>query len=286
MATGLTAIQTVAKATGILPATISGAARSLREAGLDLWPQGAPGGGKKASHARPHHLVNLALALGSCTVTPITEAPAQVLRYRDLPRKPQGLGPLWGAVRPGTLGEYMVLLVQQLSIPGRFTLAELDHYRHPMNGLILTIRSNRAPAVSPFALLNVTHPGGGPVEFEYFGVDQHQPEPDGPAVALHVTARIPFELLELLGALWADTLAHEARTKNAAPGRAALPKDQDHNYSNDAPAPAIPSGDTSEAMRKRDLSQGASKYGPDPSRNRAMKDRPHERPHAAAGPGV
>jgi hypothetical protein len=63
MATGAEAIEAIATATGIPPATVARAARTLKEAGDDLWPKGKPGGGINAAHVQPHHLAYLMIAL-------------------------------------------------------------------------------------------------------------------------------------------------------------------------------------------------------------------------------
>lgn len=81
MATASRAIQQIAEVTGTLPATVFRAARALREAGGDRWPQGSQGRGREA-HVMPHHLVNLALALAMAD--PLTEAPRIVDQLRML----------------------------------------------------------------------------------------------------------------------------------------------------------------------------------------------------------
>lgn len=86
MATGADAITAIADATGLLPATVGRAARALREAGGDLWPQSMPGGGRNANHVQPHHLVNLTLALMGAD--PLTDAPEAVSSLRQLRRYP------------------------------------------------------------------------------------------------------------------------------------------------------------------------------------------------------
>jgi hypothetical protein len=63
MATGTEAVEAIAKATGIAPTTVARAARTLKEAGGDLWPKAKPGGGINAAHVQPHHLAYLMIAL-------------------------------------------------------------------------------------------------------------------------------------------------------------------------------------------------------------------------------
>jgi len=82
VATGAKAVARIAEAAGILPATVSRAARTLREANPDLWPEAGKGGGKRAAHVEPSHLVNLVLALAAAD--PITRAPDAVRAYRSL----------------------------------------------------------------------------------------------------------------------------------------------------------------------------------------------------------
>src|SRR4051794_5746235 len=82
MATAAQAMEAISKATGIPLVTVERAARMLREAGGDLWPQGKRGGGKSAAHVLAHHLVNLLLAL--MTADPLNEAPDAVRQCRDL----------------------------------------------------------------------------------------------------------------------------------------------------------------------------------------------------------
>lgn len=96
MATASQAIEQVAKATGILPATVFRAARSLREADTGMWPQGTQGRGK-AAHVESRHLVNLILALG--VADPITTSPQLVPEWRFMPAR-DSIGWMVGANRP------------------------------------------------------------------------------------------------------------------------------------------------------------------------------------------
>ncbi len=82
LATGAEAIEAVTDATGLVSWTVNGAARALREASPNLWPQGAKGGGRRAAHVEPAHLINLALALN--IANPITQAPELVPIWGDL----------------------------------------------------------------------------------------------------------------------------------------------------------------------------------------------------------
>lgn len=82
MATGAEAIDQIASAVELPRVTVARAARALREAKRDLWPQALPGGGKNANHVRPHHLNNLIFAL--MCADPISQAPFLVQRYLEL----------------------------------------------------------------------------------------------------------------------------------------------------------------------------------------------------------
>jgi hypothetical protein len=59
----LAATQRIAGATDALSATVFRTARTLREAGKDLWPEAGKGGGRAAAHVERKHLTNLAIAL-------------------------------------------------------------------------------------------------------------------------------------------------------------------------------------------------------------------------------
>lgn len=80
MTTGAEAVEQIAQATGILPATVFRTARILRESGSDLWPMAGKGGGKRAAPIKAKHLTNLLLAL---CASPITDAPDWVGAVRE-----------------------------------------------------------------------------------------------------------------------------------------------------------------------------------------------------------
>ena len=83
LATGAHAVDWIARATGLLPATIFRTARQLQMAGPDLWPKAKKGGGRGAAHLEEPHLVNLGIALAVAD-HPITAAPTNVRRFRAL----------------------------------------------------------------------------------------------------------------------------------------------------------------------------------------------------------
>ncbi len=295
MATGAEAIEVVARVTGILPATVGRAARALREAGQDFWPQAAPGGGKNARHVRPHHLVNLAVALA--IADPLTDAPEQSLAFRNLVQAPASRGLLWGTVQLDTLGGFMDGLVHRLSLDDGFSTSDREHFRHATHGMKLSLRTSRAKAVAPFALLHLAQPGDNERQIYYFSPADRPVRliKDMPDASLCISSRVPFELFEALGNLWADTQAHEqakacsthadvsqsvsTTNENGAPGRAPRTRIQDHGL-------AAPAGDTPEDTRERESSQVSLSRGPGPSPNRHRKDFRHGRTiDPAAGPG-
>jgi len=63
LVTGKAAAERIAGATEALSATVFRTARTLREAGNDLWPEAGKGGGRAAAHVERRHLTNLAIAL-------------------------------------------------------------------------------------------------------------------------------------------------------------------------------------------------------------------------------
>ena len=65
MATGSQAVADIARMTEVNPSHVEALARALREAGDDLWPQGARRWVRPEHHVRPHHLANLGIALAT-----------------------------------------------------------------------------------------------------------------------------------------------------------------------------------------------------------------------------
>ncbi len=134
MATGARAVAEVAEATGFLPSAVSVAARTLREAGTDLWPQGQKGGGRGAAHIEPRHLVSLALAL--VAADPAATAPEAVVAFRALTPHHSSVRPVHSDLTARLLAEAGVLdaadfggalerLVELVADPDRNALALL-----------------------------------------------------------------------------------------------------------------------------------------------------------------
>lgn len=193
MATGRDATAAVAAATGLLPATVFRAARTLREAGGDLWPMAGKGGGKAAAPVQPRHMTNLALAL---TTSPITDAPAAVRWMRGLlPHhiQPNGdMQPVQGAPLGDVLDSLIVKLRQLAPLP-----------KSDIFSLIVIKYGNGRPIAH--VRMRVT-PGSGETVCEYFPPKADMGAvSDDPAVLIQQTHSIPFGFFELAARLCAPT---------------------------------------------------------------------------------
>ena len=289
MATGAESIEAVAKAMGMPVAPVFAAARALREAQSDLWPQAARGGGKNARHVEPRHLANLALALG--VADPLTEAPRFVANYRalvttELQVTDSGIGgdPNVSRVSVPSVktGTFAPLLRQHGHTLGTRLDGLLDAIRDKSNiemrrlfkaaGLSLTLTSG---SVIEACLQFNWRMSDDPAEVfwaerEFYRLPHTTlgllDQTAGPLLRRDVT--IPFRLLEVLADLWADTIAHRERTKtkNAAdlPGPTALPQDQN-------PAPPA---NTAELTGEGASLQPSPVRGPGAPQNRNRKAKP------------
>ncbi len=229
MATGAEAIQVVAKVTGKRPGPVGRAARSLREARCDLWPQAAPGGGKNSSHVRPKHLVNLGVALA--VADPLTESAQQIGAFTSLVAGPAHFstdGPVaevitkWkrivGAgerhmILGDTLGEALAGLVDWLSRPEG---AELGSVCKGIN-----VELKQQDGCDPSAVLSYfgDEPKNGDnwdnfstyAPHNRMSADQvHAAELRAPG-AIERTTLLPLGLFKTLADLWTDTKAAEGR---------------------------------------------------------------------------
>jgi hypothetical protein len=274
--------ESVAKVTGILPATTHRVGRALREAKRDLYAAAdRPGGGKNAAHLQPHHYANFLLGLAGAQPS---DAPGVVdrlrpLRFLDAVRLPAGgdlfkVAPLQEknpsgdqALRAwdlGTLIEKLIVVWAHLPDDQRADAREA-HKRRGVR-LILDPGQRRAS-------LRETSDTGS-VELLIFGV----PEEDAHRMALadHLVApEIPVDrettirsgLLFLAADMLARTPgwsagelpfppsgeasgnADDPESRNAAPGRAALTGEQARgNY-------AHPISDSAEGRGRKETSQ-------------------------------
>ena len=143
-------------------------ARVLKQSRPNLWPRSGRGGGSKAAHVEPSHLVNL--ALGLAVADPITTAPQIVSGYRELtlwdalymrpecledpitealfhqtgcPITPEGWV-LVDGILSGTLGSACERLIELLASPAEKPLRD----RLRIYGLQLELIVDRTPSAS------------------------------------------------------------------------------------------------------------------------------------------
>ena len=216
MATGAQAIEAIARATGLLPATVGRAARSLREAGQDLWPQAAPGGGKNAVHVRPGHLVNLVIALA--VADPLTTAAVLTVIFRSLIKTQVNDGGYNENYLKCTFGQCMEKWVYALNSDKSITPSNLALFADPTHGIKLILRKDISGCNYPSATLDIPIMGTPHRETNWFvskngSVDDLLSSPDAP---LRWSCEVPFSLLVILTDLWADTLRSEAWAETLA----------------------------------------------------------------------
>jgi hypothetical protein len=207
VATGAQAIGRIAAETGLLPATVLRAARTLREADPSLWPMAGRGGGKVAAHVEPQHLVNLGFAL---TVEPITDAPEAVKWLASLApaNSPEAKLQLPGK----TLGDALAGLIDVLSLPsGRARPLVAQQYRGLMFVRVEVIRSGTG---RPYVMLSGTIlRDSGQQEWVMRRYEPDQGEIDPAAIspapaALDHRVTIAFGFYEVCAELWADSRVH------------------------------------------------------------------------------
>jgi hypothetical protein len=202
MATGANAIKVVATSTGLLQSTVGRAARALREAGKDQWPQALPGGGKNSRPPQLHHLVNLALALSA---EPLSAASEIVAGLRRLEPSPE---PGSSQILPGpTLGEAFDLLVDGVSRP------QVVGDEWPFDGFSITISrlGNRRPiaVLKAHSKYNMLHQPDAWCNYMP-SLAELDTSLNGPYYSLSKTTVIGIGLISTLGSLWADTCAKTA----------------------------------------------------------------------------
>lgn len=237
MATGSTAVETIAKAAGILPATVERTARTLKEAKIDAWPLGRPGGGHSAPHVDPHHLVCLILALSGAQPSDAVATVAALfslhLQQWDRAEEVEPETRYRGAsvvhsvqkrnqlLQTNSLGADLVRMIAALG-EGNTALAE--ELRAKQWTLILN-------PTRPVARQTWRDPAAPKVlETKVYAPEQASLLDQLPSTGVEPRAQvsrettIPFALIEVAAELWGDTLAH----------RGSLP------LSGDAPASADP----------------------------------------------
>ena len=244
MATATEAIERIADDTGIPTGSVDRVARVLKQSRPNLWPRSGQGGGSKAAHVEPSHLVNL--ALGLAVADPITTAPQIVSGYRELtlwdalymrpecledpitealfhqtgcPITPEGWV-LVDGVLSGTLGSACERLIELLASPAEKPLRD----RLRIYGLQLELIVDRTPSAS----IVYRTIGGEEMHFSYLLRQIGLPLsnnflPPPPVAPLKRQVTIPFALFEALADLWADTLAHHASKGRAIPAQGRNP---------------------------------------------------------------
>lgn len=256
MATATEAIERIAEATGMAVATVDRYARVLKQHKPNLWPRSGQGGGSKAAHVRPHHLVNLVLALA--VADPITSAPQVVPRYKDLMpvtsrTRPMDYSVLTGQA-PGVtvsrridpnapelekraawldgdnLGEALECLIWMLSTPKAVSKDEMRSDLRKAELIIVLEGSDPIPHGQ--VLGSVFDENGHRVML----TDSYYPRgtladlPNAPPGAIGRSARLSLSLFEVLADLWLDTIAHwEANPVSSAPPAAEAAGQKDEN---------------------------------------------------------
>lgn len=210
MTTGAEAIQVVAEKTGLLQTTVFRAARALREAGGDQWPQAAgPGGGKNSRRVHPHHLTNLALTL---TVAPISAAPEIITGMRQLvPETSEKSAPFLSGRNLGEALDFMIDAMSRRTagLPDNLVMVELNVRRY----------GSRRPYAIFEAIQHVPDEQARKLFCRYIPAPL-EVETDAtpiPAAALLTVNRLPYFLFRTLAELWADTQAHSSQVSPSSP---------------------------------------------------------------------
>jgi hypothetical protein len=185
MATGTEAVEAIAKATGIAPTTVARAARTLKEAGGDLWPKAKPGGGINAAHVQPHHLAYLMIAL-MATDTMSLAAEAAV-EHAGLSRAGRQQREEWE-----TFGGLLTSLVQDsMDEEGRLKVRER----------FSDVAVNRGAGIASIGV----RIDGEKVRREFYLTQTSMAEEDIPPAHFHVRAGFPCEVFAILADLALDS---------------------------------------------------------------------------------
>ena len=275
MATGAQGIERIAKGMNIPLLTVDRVSRLLKQHKPALWALAGQGGGKKARHLEPEHLVNIVLALA--WADPLTNSPATVLRLREMARKPgatlfqhhdtalasgyaisRAPNEVERDVEGATLGEMLDSYVLRIATDPQLREQyqreglELSLQSWPFENAFIRRRKDdlsTADAFDGLGLLSAVPPAAPPAAIQRFAV-------------------IPFATFDLLADLYADTLRFQQKavhhsllppvapnagpeTKSAAPSPKSAAPIRDQERAN---AP-VPMGGHSEANREREQSQ-------------------------------
>lgn len=232
MATGAQAVELISQATGIPEATVERGSKVLKQFVPNLWPRSGQGGGKSAKHVQPFDLVNLVLAMAAAD--PITSAPAVVAQYRQL-------YPMYASTAKTSVsfeeGDHGVAFVSQSFGGLTAESTRLGDYLEALIGLLSVatptddalarLRDGWSCVLSigsiPRAIVSRTESDGSltNVTYEDLGRSQQMlnfslPKPTATAPMLRQVT-IPFSLMEVLGAIYADTLRQTSQPELPSP---------------------------------------------------------------------
>ena len=227
-------------------------ARVLKQHKPNLWPRSGQGGGSKAAHVRPHHLVNLVLALA--VADPITSAPQVVPRYKDLvpvrtQRRPMDYSVLTGQAPGATVSRRIEPNAPELE--KRAAWLDGDNFGEALECLIWILSTPKEEMRNDFrkAELTIALEGADLVPFgqvygsifdesghrviltdSYFPRGELDDLPKALPGAIIRTARLSLSLFEVLADLWLDSVAHwEANPAAIAPPAAEIAGQKDEN---------------------------------------------------------
>jgi hypothetical protein len=273
MVTTAHAIDRIAEVAGVLQATGVRCARALREADVNLWPQGSAGIGM-AAQVEPQHLVNLVIGITASDTIAASAKTVKALGDMTLPSgrrylKPEEIGPVGQVLFPNPkvadLPNSSPLLVSDTGLGnGRGLAVDLawmvDLLAHAnektlntLKGSLLAVELILDPQ-HPCALIRYfEHDLKPPTSVKIFYMARQNlldfPEKrdlpflsptDDPPIVRKVMLNL--SLFTILSELWADTLAHRAaasakrnrpKTRNADSPARESAHSQDQDRAND-----------------------------------------------------
>ena len=320
MATGSTCVEVIAQAAGFLPATVERTARALKEARIDAWPMGRPGGGRVAPHVEPQHLASLILALAGAQPSDAVPTVSRLFGLRlhqwdeahEIKPGDRYSGP---NVLQSSTKRNQLLRLEGDALGGRIAKLIGDI------GGGHTALAEALRRVEWTLILNPTRPIAriswlAPGEIKVHKAEVYGPEQasfldntgDLPRTLVSRETTIPFGLIEVAAELWADTLAHRGQLplSDDAPGGADPDADPENESTASLPGEAAPTRDQSpkkalgnrtytkpevkgfsffpQGEALRETSGREALAGGVPGRTATQKARSHERPRSAPPP--